>query len=501
MRPTGNVTIGLSSSSPTDSAPTVSSLTFTPANALTPQTVYVAGAHDQVDDGDVYFNVITAAAVSTDPAYSGLNAADVQVLNIDSDTAGILVTPTSGLTTTEAGGTATFTVQLLTIPTATVTIGLSSSNTAEGTVTPTLLTFPTNATALTAQTVTIHGVNDSVIDGNIAYSIVTGAATSSDPKYSGMAVPDVSVTNLDDDFAGFVVTPTSGLTTTEAGGTAQFTIRLTARPTTNVTISLSSSNVAEGTVSPASVTFTPANALTNQTVTVTGVDDTVVDGNIAYSVVTGAAVSGDLNFNGLNPPDVAVTNTDNDPIKISSIVVNGGAAQRSMVKGLTVTFDRVLNIGANAFTVVRTDGYTAGLIITPTVTNGRSVVTLTFTGAGIVAGSLPDGRFTLTVTGAGITDSLGQQLDGNNDGTPGGDYVSPPDTMAGGPGQLRLFRLFGDTNGDGTVDQVDLGQFRVAFNTVAGNPGYLAYLDANGDGVIDQLDLGQFRVRFNLTVF
>ena len=43
--------------------------------------------------------------------------------NTDNDAAGITVTPTSGLTTTEAGGTATFTVVLNTQPTADVTIG------------------------------------------------------------------------------------------------------------------------------------------------------------------------------------------------------------------------------------------------------------------------------------------------------------------------------------------------------------------------------------------
>ena len=57
---------------------------------------------------------MTAAATSTDAIYNGFNANDVAVTNTDNDTAGITVTPTSGLTTTEAGGTATFTVVLTT---------------------------------------------------------------------------------------------------------------------------------------------------------------------------------------------------------------------------------------------------------------------------------------------------------------------------------------------------------------------------------------------------
>ena len=39
------------------------------------------------------------------------------------------------------------------------------------------------------------------------------------------------VKNADNDTAGVTVTPIAGLTTTEAGGTATFTVVLTSRPT------------------------------------------------------------------------------------------------------------------------------------------------------------------------------------------------------------------------------------------------------------------------------
>ena len=68
------------------------------------------------------------------------------------------------------------------------------------------------------------------------------------------------------------------LTTTEAGGTATFTVVLNTQPTADVTIALSSSDTTEGTVSPASLIFTTANWNVAQTVTVTGVDDALVDG-------------------------------------------------------------------------------------------------------------------------------------------------------------------------------------------------------------------------------
>src|SRR5438309_491051 len=219
-----------------------------------------------------------------------MNPADVAVTNTDNDTAGISVIPTSGLTTTEGGGTATFTVALTSQPTANVTIGLSSSGLTEGTVAPASVTF-TPGNWNTTQTVTVTGVDDFAVDGNVAYTIVTAAATSTDGSYNGMNPAAVAVTNMDNDTAGIAVIPTSGLTTTEGGGTATFTIALATHPTANVTIGLSSRALPDALPTSASVTFTPGNWNTAQTVTVTGVDDFAVDGAVAYTIVTAAATS------------------------------------------------------------------------------------------------------------------------------------------------------------------------------------------------------------------
>ena len=312
-QPAANVTIALSSSDPTEGTVLPTSLTFTSGNWSTAQTVTVSGVNDFLMDGSVPYSILTAAASSGDPNYNGLDPANVSVTNTDNDVAGITVSPTSGLTTTEAGGEATFTVVLTSQPAANVVIGLSSSNLNEGTVLPASLTF-TAANWSNAQTVTATGVDDFIDDGDIAYTIVTAAATSSDSNYAGQNPADVSVTNTDNDTAGITVSPTSGLVTTEAGGAATFTVRLTSQPTANVTIGLSSSNISEGTVLPTSLTFTAANWSLLQTVTVTGVDDEVADGNVAYSILTAAAVSADPSYSGRNAADVSVTNQDNDVV-------------------------------------------------------------------------------------------------------------------------------------------------------------------------------------------
>ncbi len=96
---------------------------------------------------------------------------------------------------------------------------------------------------------TVTGVDDAVVDGNVGYT-VSFAVSSSDGSYNNFSVPPVSVTNDDNDTAGITVSPTSGLVTTESGGTATFTVVLTTQPSADVTLALSSSDTTEGTVSP-----------------------------------------------------------------------------------------------------------------------------------------------------------------------------------------------------------------------------------------------------------
>ena len=260
---------------------------------------------------DVAYSVLTAAAVSTDAAYNGFDADDVSLINNDNDTAGITVTPTAGLVTTENGGTASFSVVLNSQPTADVIIGLSSSDTTEGTLSTYSLTFTATDWNI-AQTVTVTGVDDAIVDGDIAYSVLTAAAVSTDAAYDGLDADDVSLINNDNDTAGITVTPTAGLVTTENGGTASFSVGPQFPAHRRCHHRSSSSDTTEGTLSTSSLTFTAADWNVAQTVTVTGVDDAIVDGDVAYSVLTAAAVSTDSAYDGLDADDVSLINNDND---------------------------------------------------------------------------------------------------------------------------------------------------------------------------------------------
>jgi len=233
----------------------------------------------------------------------------------------ILVGEVSNPATTEAGGIATFEVVLGSAPFADVMIPIASSDTNEGTVSTGSLLF-TAGNWNVAQTVTVTGVDDAVADGDAAYTVLIGPATSGDTGYNGLDPADVALTNTDDDTPGITVTPTSSPITTEAGGVATFEVVLGSQPLSDVMIPIASSDTSEGTVSTGSLLFTAGNWNVAQMVTVTGVDDAVADGDAAYTVLIGPATSSDTGYNGLDPADVALTNTDNDVVPQPSLAIN-----------------------------------------------------------------------------------------------------------------------------------------------------------------------------------
>lgn len=116
---------------------------------------------------------------------------------------------------------------------------------------------------------------------------------------------------------GFAFSRTSGLVTTEAFGPAGFSISLNTQPAANVTIQLSSSDTTEGVINSATtLTFTRADWNVPQSVLISGVDDSLRDFNQNYEIVTSAAVSGDPTYNGIDPPDVSVTNDDDESLQM-----------------------------------------------------------------------------------------------------------------------------------------------------------------------------------------
>ena len=337
-RPIASVTITIASDRPNEGVADRASLTFDPVSWDTPQVVTIVGRDDPEIDGDAVYTIRVGPAQSDDSSYEGMDPTDVEVTNRDDDQAGFVVEPADGLVTTEAGGSASFRVRLTSRPTALVVIPIGSDRPDEGRTTVTSLTFtPENWSV--AQTVVVEGQDDPDDDGDVVYTVRLGPAASDDPNYEGLDPSDVAATNLDDDTAGFLVTPTTGLVTTEAGGSASFTVRLRTRPTSTVTIPVASDRPTEGRTIVQSLTFTSENWFISQTVIVDGVDDPIADGDAIYTVVLGFASSQDPGYDDLDPIDVALTNLDDDqvgiaiePIGGSITVLEGGASDSYTIR-------------------------------------------------------------------------------------------------------------------------------------------------------------------------
>jgi hypothetical protein len=81
VAPTANVSINLNPSVAGEVSLSASTLTFTTSNWNTPQTVTVTGLQDFVSDGSISLSIVTATAVSADLNYSGLDPADIAIVN------------------------------------------------------------------------------------------------------------------------------------------------------------------------------------------------------------------------------------------------------------------------------------------------------------------------------------------------------------------------------------------------------------------------------------
>ena len=159
----------------------------------------------------------------------------------------------------------------------------------------------------------------------LQYQVVASDAQSDDVGYSGLGIVGLTAVNNDDDTAGVTVNLTTSAETSEDGASAEFTVVLDSEPISDILINVISSDSTEGAVSLTSLTFTPDNWDAAQTVTVTGVDDPMEDGDVVYDVTLQRATGGDSKYRSLNPSVVTLTNLDNnDQLTGDGVVVASG---------------------------------------------------------------------------------------------------------------------------------------------------------------------------------
>jgi hypothetical protein len=253
-QPTANVNVAVTTSG--RGSLSTSSLLFTTSNWAAPQTVTITGLDDAGVTGNFGYSVQNIAT-STDLNYHNVQS-DQQFTNLDNETKGFFVSPQSGLVTTRAGGTTTFTLVLTKAPTGPVSVTFRSNDPLAGTVFPTSQGFVATPDGTAGwnvpRTITITGHNDGSPGVRRDYSIVL-TAFSVDPAYTNPNhPPDLQVTNIDP------ITTPNGLHLVRTGPT---TVKYTWSPVPDATFYSLKYSVTPGGAKSVLATATTGEGLTN----------------------------------------------------------------------------------------------------------------------------------------------------------------------------------------------------------------------------------------------
>lgn len=264
-------------------------------------TITVTAQQDSVDEVD------ETIVVDIDLVTNGIESGEQQVTVsiIDDDLPPNVTLSVDNSEISEASGTATVTATLSAVSSQTVIVDLRFSGTAvlndDYSRSGTQIVIPAGQTS---RTVMLTAVQDAVAEGN--ETIVVDITSMTNGSESGSQ--QVTTTIIDDDSVGLTVSRNS-LAVSESGSTETFTVKLNTQPASNVVLSVMSSDTTEAKVSPATLTFTPSNWNTAQTVTVTGVDDQLVDGNVSSTVTVAVDVdASDSSYGSVESTDVVVVN-------------------------------------------------------------------------------------------------------------------------------------------------------------------------------------------------
>ncbi len=304
-KPVDKVIIRVSSSNVLEGGANPRVLSFTPQNWNKPQRIRVVGNDDSIDDGDTAFEIIISSKKSSDKTYSKLADQSLRFINADDDQSGFVVNK-KNTQTTEAGGLGKISLKLTSKPRARVTLNFRSGDPSEGRLLLKTFSF-TEEDWFQEKTITVIGVDDVMADGDQPYWVIIEKPETEDPLYAAIDPDDIEMVNIDDEKTGLTIN-SSGKVTSEAGDSVDLSIRLNARPTSEVTLTLESSDKTEGEVTPGILKFNPDDWDQPKIVSVAGLPDGLVDGDRPYEIVI-TSNSDDPIFNG-SPPSVSLKNED-----------------------------------------------------------------------------------------------------------------------------------------------------------------------------------------------
>ena len=282
---------------------------------------------------------LSTAYVPASDAKLTINDNDNPGILITSDAAGLIpVDKSEIIALTEGGASVTRYLRLTSQPTQTVTIYLETSDGSEGllqksgsSLAPTSrisLTFsPENWS--TPQGVQAVPVEDNLVDGVVNFN-VKGRAVSNDTFYSISSTDQgLKLSTADNDQPGVKVELVQS--TISRGGNGFLSLKLTAQPTADVTLTLTPSDnqftINDRSIGrPETITFTDKNWSVVQQVELLAVDDTATE-DVTRSNLSLVAASSDSRFNALSLEPITVDIVDNDPPTATVQLVNNSTEE------------------------------------------------------------------------------------------------------------------------------------------------------------------------------
>jgi endonuclease/exonuclease/phosphatase family metal-dependent hydrolase/uncharacterized Zn-binding protein involved in type VI secretion len=459
-------------------------LTFTPGNALTPQTVNVSTIDDADDEG-LHFGTINHSVTSSDSDYDGLSVDPIQVTILDNDsTASSSVLLNEIFANVPGTDTNEEFIEILADPLSTLTdvwlLEVEGDGAGAG-----VIDRAQDLSAISA------GSNGLLLLGDgYSSSNPWGSEVSSDTtlfNLEGARIENGSITVML--VEGFTGTIGDDIDSNNDGS-------IDSAPWAAVLDDV-------GWTDGGSSDRVYASAFLSQS----GTPDAatrIFGNNLASSVNSwfNGDISGTVDYSqgSSNLPSNAVITPGNYNFgatapSLDSIEINAGQAQRSTVDGLQITFEGLVDLEPDAFTVIQrsdSDGNATGTNVTVVSTSidvsGNTVSTIAFDSlTRNNAGALIDGNYELTIDGSKVARR-------------GTDLTLGSDVVYGNSADDNFFAFYGDDTGNGTVDVFDLLAFRQTYRAEAGDSNFDANLDFNADASIDIFDLLPFRSNYRETI-
>ena len=360
--PTTTVTVTVDSGDAGAVTAAPDTLTFTTATWSTSQTVVLTPE----EDGDGHDESVAISHAAANGGYGAVTVADVTATVADDDRA-VRVFPDS-LALTEGGSSASYTVTLATTPTAAVTVTVSSGDAGAVSAAPTTLDF-TTSTWSTSQTVVLTPVAD--LDGED--ETVAIGNTAAGGGYGESAAVTATVADSD---TKQVLLSTTRVALTEGGSTGSYTVRLTAAPTTTVTVTVDSGDAGAVTAAPDTLTFTTSTWSTSQTVVLTPEED--ADGHDESVAISHSAAEG--GYGSVTVAGVTATVADDDRVVLvfpDAITLNEGGSSATYTVRLASAPTTDVTVAVNNGDAGAVTASPASLTFTTTTWNTSQTVVLT----------------------------------------------------------------------------------------------------------------------------